>query len=119
MKKNELKTALSGALDQFLTQPQEGTDTQKQKRKASNALPPDEVKQRQERARRNARYISTAPAMYRAKMDTDNPRTKRVQLLFRPNVYSELLAIAHEQGRSLNNLIEEILLSYLQENPQE
>lgn len=136
MAKKKYTDSLHGAFAQFITAPTapqaaavetadngkaEGDRQPIQRPTASTAadenrriLTPEEIAERKERAKRNAKYINTSPAMYKAATDTDNPRGRRVQLLFRPNIHAELLAIAHGQGRSLNNLIEEILMDYLE-----
>lgn len=121
MAKETYKNALTGAFNQFITptpteHPQKNETTAaitEQRQKGKNRISPEEMEKRKERAKHNAQYISTAPAMYKAATDTSNPRGRRVQLLFRPNTHAELLAIAHAQGRSLNNLIENILTDYI------
>lgn len=120
MAKEKYKNALTGAFNQFITTPTEQPKAPEttppiteQRPKGKYTLSPEEREKRKERAKHNAQYISTAPAMYKAATDAENPRGRRVQLLFRPNIHAELLAIAHAQGRSLNNLIEEVLTDYI------
>jgi predicted HicB family RNase H-like nuclease len=119
MAKEKYKNALTGAFNQFITpteQPKAPEITPpitEQRPRGKNSISPEEREKRKERAKHNAQYISTAPAMYKAARDAENPRGRRVQLLFRPNIHAELLAIAHAQGRSLNNLIEEVLTDYI------
>lgn len=80
---------------------------------------PQEKEARKKRAKANAKYINTPPAVYRAKDDRTTPRTRRVQLLFRPALYNEIIAIAHSKGQSLNNCIEDILTAYLEQKKGE
>lgn len=72
----------------------------------------------EERARiaeRNARFRSAPPTPpeYFAKKDTEESRSRRVQLLIKPSIYNEIRGIAHWKRQSFNNLIEEILADYL------
>lgn len=126
MAKEQYKDALAGAFSQFITpavpttpaEKDTTTDTadkldQRKKKSSTNAVSAEEKNKRKERAKHNAKYINSTPAMYKATTDTENPRGRRVHLLFRPGTHAELLAIAHSQGRSLNNLVEEILTNYL------
>lgn len=76
---------------------------------------PQEKEARQKRARANAKLMSAPPALYRAKDDRDTPRTRRVQLLFRPTLYDEITAIARTRKQSVNNCIEDILTAYLEQ----
>ena len=92
MEKGKYKTALAGALNQFITTPEQTTTEPKQSKRAAHNAP---------------------PVVYKAKTDAENPRTRRVQLLFRADTHAELVEIAHSQGQSLNNLIEEVLNNYL------
>lgn len=127
MAKEKYKDALTGAFNQFITPPtpaapiqppetdatRENTKQRTATAETWNEVTQEEREKRKERAKHNAKFIGTAPASRRAATDTKNPRGRRVQLLFRPNVHAELLAIAHAQGRSLNNLIEEVLTNYI------
>ena len=72
----------------------------------------------EERARiaeQNARFRSAPPTPpeYFAKPDTEETRSRRVQLLIKPSIYKEIRGIAHWKRQSFNNLIEEILADYL------
>jgi len=80
---------------------------------------PQEKEARQKRAKANAKLMSAPPAVYRAKDDRDTPRTRRVQLLFRPALYNAVIAIAHSREQSLNNCIEDILTDYLEQQKGE
>lgn len=125
MAKEKYKDALTGAFNQFITPPEpepkaktpptieETPPAILEQPIQKNRLTPTEKAERKARAKQNAQYIGSPPAMYKAATDAQNPRGRRVQLLFRANIHAELLAIAHAQGRSLNNLIEEILTDYL------
>jgi predicted HicB family RNase H-like nuclease len=123
MAQENYKDHLAGAFSQFITTAtpavEKPADTEttapleQPKRKTKNAVPAKEKAKRQERAKHNAKYINYIPATYRAATDEEEPRGRRVHLLFRPSTHAELLAIAHSQGRSLNNLVEEILTEYL------
>lgn len=57
---------------------------------------------------------SAPPAVYRAK-DDRSPRSRRVQLLFRPAMHNAMVKIAHKNKQSLNNCIEDILTAYLEQ----
>lgn len=127
MAKKEYASALQGALSQFITTtppetqaaPQGPKNAKEQAQDTTTAkncriLSPEEIAQRKERAKNNAKFINTPTAMYKAPSDKKNPRGRQVHLLMRASTCNELLAIAHSQGRSLNNLIEGILLDYLE-----
>lgn len=127
MAKKEYTSALQGALSQFITTtPPEAEATPEAAKTTKNTaetteatttarlVPPAEMEKRKARAKNNAKYINPPPAMYKAVTDKENPRGRQVHLLMRPGTYGELLAIAHGQGRSLNNLIESILIDYLE-----
>lgn len=66
-------------------------------------------------AEHNARFKSApqTPPEYFAKPNKEEPRSRRVQLLVRPSVYTSIREIAHWRLQSVNNLIEEILSDYL------
>lgn len=76
-----------------------------------------DAEERRRRATENARYYSTpiTPFDFRADVDRAAPRTRRVQLLMKPGLHSELKAIAYTTGQSLNHLIESVLLQYIDE----
>ena len=76
---------------------------------------PQEKQARPKRAKATPAQITTPPAVFRAKDDRETPRNRRVQLLFRPAMFNELLTQAHSQGKSLNNYIEDILTAYLEQ----
>lgn len=76
---------------------------------------PQEKEARQKRAKANAQYIGTLPAIFRAKDDREAPRSRRVQLLFRPAMYNAMIKIAHKHKQSLNNYIEDILTAHLEQ----
>lgn len=111
-------TAIDGALTQFLTPPTaHGTSEDKPKKPRQKSRINAERKRKAQQAERrahNARYIADFPGVYKAETDHENPRTRRVQLLFKADLHAELTATAREQGRSLNNLIEGILEQYLE-----
>jgi len=69
-------------------------------------------------AERNARFRSAPPTPpeYFAKPDTEEARSRRVQLLVKPSIYKEIRGIAHWKRQSVNNLMEEILAEYLNEH---
>jgi hypothetical protein len=134
MAKKKYTDSLHGAFAQFITPtepaPQgeavktednggtEGetiTDTADNGKTHGAKLPPEEVKQRKERATRNAKYKNAPVAMYRAKPDHSAPRTRKVHMLLRPQMFAELLAIAHSRGQSFTGLIEEIAGKFLEE----
>lgn len=46
---------------------------------------------------------------FRSSIDKKEPRSRRVQLLMKPSIYSELLKITTETNRSFNNVVESIL----------
>ncbi|MDD2956491.1 MAG: hypothetical protein PHD67_09295 [Oscillospiraceae bacterium] len=77
-------------------------------------IAPAETEERARRAAANARYYSdpVTPPDFRAAEDHADPRSRRVQLLMKPGLHSELKAIAHATGQSLNHLIETVLLQY-------
>lgn len=121
MAKKKYQEALAGAFNQFITatqpdtpplMPPETVNTSPEPPQ-NNWITAEEAEARQERARNNAQYISTPPATYRTTADMFNPRGRRVQLLFRHDMHSQLRAIAHSKGQSFNNLVEEILTDYL------
>lgn len=137
MAKKKYTDSLHGAFAQFITAPaaeptapqaeavdteengraegETATDTENNGKHRGAKLPPEEVKQRKERATRNAKYKNAPVAMYRAKPDHSAPRTRRVQFLMRPQMFAELLAIAHSRGQSFTGLIEEIAGNFLEE----
>ena len=67
-------------------------------------------------AARNARFRSAPPTPpeYFAKKDTEETRSRRVQLLVKPSIYKRIRGIAHWQKQSVNNLFEEILTEYIE-----
>ena len=73
------------------------------------------AEERARRAEQNARFRSAPPTPpeYFAKPDTEEPRSRRVQLLIKPSIYKEIRGIAHWKRQSVNNLMEEILADYL------
>lgn len=81
--------------------------------------PQPQAKQaRPKRAKSTPAMIATPPAVFRAKDDRETPRNRRVQLLFRPAMFNELLTQAHSRGQSLNNYIEDILTAYLEQQAE-
>lgn len=80
---------------------------------------PQEKEARQRRAKANAAQIGTPPAVFRAKDDREAPRSRRVQLLFRPALYNDITDIARRRKQSLNNCIEDILTAYLEQQKGE
>ena len=67
-------------------------------------------------AARNARFRSAPPTPpeYFAKKDTEETRSRRVQLLIKPSIYKEIREIAYRKRQSVNNLIEEIFSGFLE-----
>lgn len=80
--------------------------------------PPQEKQARQKRTKATPALMSAPPAVFRAKDDRETPRNRRVQLLFRPAMFNELLTQAHSRGQSLNNYIEDILTAYLEQQEE-
>ena len=137
MAKKKYTDSLHGAYAQFITAPtaeptapqaeavdteengrgegETATDTENNGKPHGAKLTAEEVKQRRARATRNAKYKNAPVAMYRAKQDHENPRTRHVQMLMRPQMFAELLAIAHSRGQSFTGLIEEIAGKFLEE----
>ena len=105
MAANNIKSKINGALAQFVT-------TQQQPQAAAPTTN-DKMAERKKRAAANAKYISPAP-QYRAAINYAQPRTRRVQLIVRPDLFDQITAAAHAQGQSLNNLIETIIIEYLE-----
>lgn len=44
---------------------------------------------------------------------TAETRSRRVQLVFQPSVYDNLIKVAHIRGKSVNSLINELVTSYI------
>lgn len=82
-------------LTQFITPTNEPTATPQR---------PAQRTARTTRPRKKAQYV--APADY------DTPRSKRVQLLFRPAFFDVIKATAAKRKQSINNFIEEVLTEY-------
>ncbi|MBR4428687.1 MAG: hypothetical protein IKS78_04955 [Clostridia bacterium] len=81
--------------------------------------PAQDAAEAEERARiaaHNARFKSAPPTPpeYFAKPDTEETRSRRVQLLVKPSIYKRIRGIAHWQKQSVNNLFEEILTEYIE-----
>ena len=81
--------------------------------------PTQDAAEAEERARiaaHNARFKSAPPTPpeYFAKPDTEETRSRRVQLLVKPSIYKRIRGIAHWQKQSVNNLFEEILTEYIE-----
>lgn len=110
MTKEKYKEALNGAFNQFIT-PTEQQTNETTPKAGMIAQPGMYETPGSEQIPHNPRY-GKVPA-YKAEMDIRNPRGRRVQLLFRQNVHADLKAIAEAQGRSFNNLVESILIDYL------
>ena len=85
-------------LTQFITPTNEPTATTP--RPATHTTRPP-------RPRKSTHYV--APADY------DTPRSKRVQLLFRPAFYDEIKAIARNRKQSINNFIEDVLTEFMEQ----
>ena len=61
-----------------------------------------------------------AGSKYVAAVDPYNePRSRRVQLLMRPSLYSGLKYLSTKRKQSINNLIEGILLDYIDQVKQD
>lgn len=86
-------------------------------------ITPDETKQ--ETAKEEAKREAAAPAAqapkqrthmaseYKATADFYEPRSRRVQLLMRPSIYSGIQRIAKRNHQSTNNLIETVLADFI------
>lgn len=63
-----------------------------------------------------AKEVKISRSKLRAEMDSNEPRTKRVHLLFRPSLHYSISRMAAEQKESVNHLIEKLLSDYLAKN---
>ena len=63
-----------------------------------------------------AKEVKISRSKLRAEMDCNEPRTKRVHLLFRPSLHYSISRMAAEQKESVNHLIEKLLSDYLAKN---
>lgn len=63
-----------------------------------------------------AKEVKISRSKLRAEMDCNEPRTKRVNLLFRPSLHYSISRMAAEQKESVNHMIEKLLSDYLAKN---
>lgn len=61
----------------------------------------------------NAKYKATPPAKYREKPDYKNPRTRRVQVLLRPDVFNRAKEFCEANQISFNRFVEVATLALL------
>ncbi len=113
------KTFTDSPAMQFIstpTAPQENTE-----RPASAAIPPtatgatfEALPDIQPEARTRGFYTVEKPLIRRAK-EGQEPRSRRMQLLFRPSVFVEIRNIAAKKRVSFNHMVEAILTAYLEQ----
>lgn len=99
-------------LAQFVTEPTTPADPRKTNRRKRTE---------QDRARiaaENAQYKAVASWNARAAIDNTEPRTRRVQLMMKPSIHERARNAATAQGQSLNNLIEELLVKFLEDSAE-
>lgn len=72
-----------------------------------------EKAKRQAIAAANAKYKGTPPAKYREKPDYANPRTRRVQLMLRPDVFNRAKEFCEANQISFNRFVEVATLAFL------
>lgn len=72
-----------------------------------------EKAKRQAIAAANARYRGTPPAKYREKPDYKNPRTRRVQLMLRPDVFNRAKEYCEKNQISFGRFVEVATLAFL------